>query len=216
MSDFYKTLIVGQSGKGKTYGARTLDPASTAFINVEDKPLPFKHSFKYLFTPKTTDDCIKILNQCNDPKQSMIKTVVFDSFSAFIEILLAECRKKYKGFEIWNNYNERVGLLLNLIKSMQKEVIVIAHYEILDIESEREKRVKIKGKEWESLVEKEFTIVLFADRKKDEKGVTQAWLELSLDGSSSKCPPDIFGPGVEKIDNDYAYLVQSIAKFAGR
>ena len=216
MSDFYKILVVGQSGKGKTYGSRTLDPATTAFINIEDKPLPFKNPFKLISRPKTTTDVKAALVWANDAKQAFIKTIVFDSLSAYFEMLLGECRAKYKNFDIWNNYNESIGLMMNLIKSVEKEIIVIAHYETLNIEGDQEKRVKVKGKEWEGMIEKEFTIVLYADRNKDEKGNVNAWLDLSLDASSSKCPPDIFGAGVNRIENDYRYLVEKIAIFAGR
>lgn len=214
MSDFYKILILGNSGKGKTFGSRTLDPASTAFVNIENKPLPFKNNFKYIFKPKTVkeiDDTLALIAQ-----QAVVKTIVYDSFSAFVDMLLAECRAKYKNFDIWNNYNDGIAKMLNIIKSIDKEIIVIAHYETLNVEGDQEKRAKVKGKEWEGLIEKEFTIVLYADRNKDDKGVVQAWLDLSLDASSSKCPPDIFGPGVHRIENDYNFLVQTIQKFAGR
>jgi hypothetical protein len=143
MSDFYKVLIVGQSGKGKTYGSRTLDPASTAFVNIEDKPLPFKNTFKYVFKPKTvakTYEDLKLIKQ-----QAVIKTIFFDSFSAFVDMLLAECRAKYKNFDIWNNYNEGISLMLKEIKSIDKEIIVVAHYETLNVEGDQEKRVKVKG-----------------------------------------------------------------------
>ena len=45
--DYYKVLLVSQSGKGKTYSAKNLNPETTGFINVENKPLSFKNSFKY-------------------------------------------------------------------------------------------------------------------------------------------------------------------------
>jgi hypothetical protein len=216
MSDFYKILVVGQSGKGKTYGARTLNPATTVYVNIENKPLPFKNAFKHVINPTTVADVMAVITKCEDPASASITTVVFDSFSAFLELLLSESRAKYKNFDIWNNYNEKIGLFMNAMKDMKREVIVIAHYETLNIEGDQEKRVKVKGKEWEGLIEKEFTIVLYADRNKDDKGVVNAWLDLSLDASSSKCPPDIFGMGVNSIENDYQFLVEKVAVFAGR
>lgn len=143
MSDYYKVLIVGNSGKGKTYGSRTLDPATTAFVNIEDKPFPFKNPFKYVFKPQSVQqihDNLKLITG-----QGVIKTIVFDSFSAFVEMLLAECRAKYKNYDIWNNYNEGISLMLKHIKSIEKEIIVIAHYETLNVEGDQEKRVKVKG-----------------------------------------------------------------------
>jgi len=113
-------------------------------------------------------------------------------------------------------FRSKIGIFLRTVKAMEREVVVIAHYETLDIEGEQEKRVKVKGKEWEGMIEKEFTVVMYADRSKDDKGVVKAWLNLSLDSSSSKCPPDIFGDTVHEIENDYGYMVDKIAAFAGR
>ena len=45
--DYYKVLLVSLSGKGKTYSSRNLNPETTGFINMENKPLPFKNTFKH-------------------------------------------------------------------------------------------------------------------------------------------------------------------------
>lgn len=212
MADYYKILAVSQSGKGKTYAARNLDPLTTGFINAEDKPLPFKNTFKYHTRCEGIGDVKKALKEYADNPE--ITVIVFDSFSAYVDMLLFEARKTKKGFDIWNFYNEEIGKILKYIKSIQKEIIVTAHYEMLNIEGEQDKRVKVKGKEWEGMIEKEFTIVVYADRKHDDKGKTVAWFELALEGSSSKCPPDIFGEDVLRIDNDYRLLVEKIVDFA--
>lgn len=210
--DFYKILIAGQSGKGKTYMARTLDPDKTGYVNVEDKPLPFKNQFKHHARCRTTSQAKAALSEF--AKNPDITVIYFDSFSAYIDILLAECRATKKGFDIWNTYNEEIGKLFGFIKSIQKEIFVIAHYEQLNIEGDQEKRTKVKGKEWEGLIEKEFTIVLYADRKLDDKGKVVAWLDLNLEGSSSKCPPDIFGEEINRIENDAQFIVDKIIAFA--
>jgi hypothetical protein len=212
MTDYYKILVVSLSGKGKTYSARNLDPETTGFLNIENKPLPFKNKFKHHERCKSLVDVKLNLRKFADNPD--IKVIFFDSFSAYIEILLAESRKLKKGYEIWNYYNEEIGKMLNYIKDIEKEIIVTAHYEILDIEGDREKRVKVKGKEWEGLIEKEFTIVLYADRKLNEKKQTEAWFDLALEGSSCKCPPDVFGPNVTRIDNDAKFLVDKVVDFA--
>jgi hypothetical protein len=212
MADYYKILVVAQSGKGKTYAARNLDPNTTGFLNVEDKPLPFKNGFKYHARCTSVADVKNKLNEyATNPD---IKVIFFDSFSAYVDLLLADARKTKKGFDIWNYYNEEIGKILTYIKSIQKEVIVTAHYEMLNIEGDQDKRVKVKGKEWEGLIEKEFTMVLYADRKHDEKGKTVAWFELALEGSSCKCPPDIFGEDTLRIENDYKYLIDKTVEFA--
>lgn len=209
--DYYDVLIVGGSGKGKTYSARNLDPVTTGFINVENKPLPFKNNFKYH----------KRINDINGAKAALkeysenpeIKCIFFDSFSAYVDMLLAHCRATKKGFDIWNLYNEEIGKLLTFIKSIKKEVFVTAHYEWLQDEGgAKERRTKIKGKEWEGMVEKDFTIVLYADNKFEGKKPIYT-LNTVLENSSAKCPPDLFGAEVYSIDNDCKIVFDTIQKF---
>jgi hypothetical protein len=45
--EVYKVLLVGASGKGKTMSFRNFDRATTGFINIENKPLPFPGRFEH-------------------------------------------------------------------------------------------------------------------------------------------------------------------------
>lgn len=94
-------------------------------------------------------------------------------------------------------------------------MFITGHYEFLDIEGQQEKRAKVKGKEWEGLIEKEFTMVVYADRKLDDNKKVQAWFDLSLEGTSSKCPPAIFGEDVHRIPNDCRIMLDKIKEFTG-
>jgi hypothetical protein len=208
--DYYKVLLVSQSGKGKTYSARNLDKETTGFINVENKPLPFRGNFKYHTRCTTYQEAWNALIEY--AKNPDIKVIFFDSLSAYVDLVLFEARKTKKNFEIWNLYNDEIGKVLNMIKRVPKEVYVTAHYEILTPEGDPEKRVKVKGKEWEGVVEKEFTVVLYADRKLNEKKETEAWFNGALEGSSAKCPPDLIKAGY-KFDNDCAYIQECIEEY---
>lgn len=209
--DYYKVFLVSGSGKGKTYSFRNMDPNTTGFINVEDKPLPFKTKFKYHARPKGTAAIkIALKEYAENPE---ITCIIFDSFSAYIEMLLSECRATKKGFDIWMFYAEEVGKLFNFIKSIQKEVFITGHYEILGIEGSQEKRIKIKGKEWEGLVEKEFSVVLYADTKFNDKGIPSYFFTGVEEGTSAKCPPDLLGKDVIKIENDCNKIYNSILEF---
>lgn len=209
--DFYKILIISASGKGKTYSFRNMNPETTGFVNAENKPLPFKNTFKHHTRCKTVDDVKNALKvYAQDPK---IDSIVLDSFSAYVDMLLTVARATKKGFDIWNYYNEEIGKLLNFIKSIEKEVFVTAHYEwLVGDEGVKEKRLKIKGKEWEGVVEKEFTIVLYADNKFEDKKVTY-YFNTILENSSCKCPPDIFGTDVYSIPNDSKFILDKIQEF---
>lgn len=212
MRDFYKVLLVGASGKGKTYSFRNMNPTTTGFINVENKPLPFKNKFEHHFriTKGYNEVYTALQTLAKDPN---VESIVVDSFSAFIDLVLIAARKDKKGFDIWNMYNEEVGKLLNYIKLIPKEIFLTAHYEILGIEGAMEKRVKIKGKEFEGLVEKDFTVVLYADSKFNDDNKPEYFLNLVSEGTSAKCPPGIFGEDVQTIPNDAKLIFDKITEF---
>jgi len=213
MRDYYKILLVSQSGKGKTYSFRNMNPNTTGFINVENKPLPFKNAFKYHARPNNTNECKAALKEyATNPE---ITSIVMDSLSAYLDMLLAECRSTKKGFEIWNEYNQEIGKLFSFIKKIDKEVFITAHYEWIQEEGgAKERRIKVKGKEWEGCLEKEFTIVFYADRTLDlNTKKVDAWFDLALENSSSKCPPDIFGENVFRIPNDSNFVLEKIIEF---
>ena len=146
----YKVLLIGESGGGKTYSFRNMDRDTTLFINIENKPLPFKKDFKYTLFPNTPQDVLNFLQQGSQNKE--IKQIVVDSFSAFVDMLLLQARATKTGYEIWSYYNEQIGKFNDYIKKVQKEVFVTAHYEILtdEVGGMKKKRAKVKGKEWES------------------------------------------------------------------
>ncbi len=168
MRDYYKVLLVGASGKGKTYSFRNMDPNTTGFVNIENKPLPFKNTFKY---HKRINTFIEALDAIKEyAKNPEITTIVVDSFSAYMDMVITEARKIKKGFDVWNMYAEEITKFNKYIKGCEKEVYVTAHYEILGIEGNMEKRVKVKGKEWEGTVEKDYTVVMYADNKFNDQG----------------------------------------------
>jgi len=210
--DYYKTLLVSQSGKGKTYSFRNMTPETTGFINVENKPLPFKNNFKYHGKPAAMAGVFAALKAYSENDE--INCIVIDSLSAVFDLILAEARATKKGFDIWNFQNETIAKFLNEVKKVKKEIFLTAHYEwVQDEGGAKERRTKVKGKEYEGVIEKEFTLVLFADRKINENGKTEAWFDMALENSSSKCPPDIFGEGINKIPNDCKLVFDKILEF---
>ncbi len=210
-NEHYKILLVSSSGKGKTYSFKNVDPNTFGFINIENKPLPFKNSFKYHAKPTTRVEAFnKIVEFAKNPE---ITAIGIDSFSAYIDLVMAEARMTQKGYDIFNFYNDHISQFFNLIKKINKEVILTAHYEIIGIEGAQEKRVKVKGKEWEGVVEKEFTVVLFGDNKFADNGKPEYFLKLVEENTSAKCPPDIFGEGEMKIPNDVKLILDKINDF---
>lgn len=209
--DFYKVLLVGASGKGKTYSFRNMDPETTGFINVENKPLPFKNSFKYhKRTTSYTEVYATLVEYARNPE---IKCIAVDSFSAFSDLVLKEMRATKKGFDIWSGYNEEVAKFNDIVKKINKEIFVTAHYEILALEGAAEKRVKVAAKQWEGVFEKDYTMVLYAENKFNDAPKPEYYFSLCGEGISAKCPPDIFGEDVVKVQSDSKVVLDSILKF---
>jgi len=204
---FYQIALVGASGKGKTMAFRNMNPETTGFINMENKPLPFIDKFKHYSEPIDWKECYQKLIEY--AKNDEIQVVVLDSFSAYVESLLKTARESKRGFDIWNMYNEEIGRLLFAIKKYPKHIIVSAHYEWVDgVEGAVEKRIAVKGKEWKGLVEKEFTIVHYADMRKDDKKRDYFINLHGEDNDSAKTPLIFTEEGEERIPNDYAPFIE--------
>jgi len=203
----YQIAIVGMSGRGKTMAFRNLDPATTGYINMESKPLPFINKFKHYNAPNNWQECYQKLIEY--AKDDSVKVVVLDSFSAYLDSLLKTARDTQRGFDIWNYYNEEIGKLLFAIKKFPKHIIVSAHYEWVETEAGAvERRIMVKGKEWKGMVEKDFTIVHYADMKMEDKKRSY-FITLNSDGkSSAKTPPMFIENNIDTIDNDYKVFIE--------
>lgn len=210
MNTPYQIAIVAASGKGKTMSFRNMNPDTCGFINAENKPLPFINKFKHYCTPNTWQETYqKLIEYGKNPE---ITEVVLDSFSAYIDSLLKTARETKKNFDIWNMYNEEIGKLLFLVKKYPKDIFVTGHSANVETETGiLERRMAIKGNEWNKTgVEKEFTIVAFADVMfVDSK--RNFVLNLLSDGTTSAKTPPIFLPdGKEIIPNDCNEFLISI------
>lgn len=142
----YQFMIVGSTGKGKTYSFRNMNTKTCGFINMEGKPLPFINKFEHYYVPTNWQDAYnKLIEFAKDPN---ITEVVFDSFSAYMDSVLKTARETKKNFDIWNLYNEEIGKFLFIIKKYPKDIFLTAHYEWLQSEEGAfEKRIKVKGRQ---------------------------------------------------------------------
>lgn len=126
---------------------------------------------------------------------------------------MRHARKTRRGFDVFSFYNEEIDRFINLIKRIPKEVLVTGHYEILGVEGVMEKRAKVMGKQWEGVLEKEFTVVLYGTSKAKENGRPEYFFNLYEQDCSSKCPPDIFGEDVIQIPNDSNLVLNQVFEF---
>ena len=147
-------------------------------------------------------------------KNPEIKVVVLESFSEYIDSLLKTARDIKKNYDVWNMYNEEIGKLMFLIKKYPKDIIVTAHS--ANVETEEgvaERRIAVKGNEWNKTgVEKDFTIVLFAEVNLST-GKREYILNLLSDGkTSAKTPPIFLEDGKDTMPNDAQNFLLHIRK----
>lgn len=213
-TDFAKVLVIAPSGYGKTFLSKTADLEKTGFINTENKPLPFKGSFKFHGKPKSWAGFLKNLEDYgNNPE---IKNIIIDSQSMALDTLHAEMKQNFKGFEVYGNYNTQVKKYLDLMKSINKDIIVLSHDESIVVDGYKQKRAKVHGKEYEGRLEAHYTIVLFGG-KKLEDNTPRYFLRTFEEDTSSKVPESMFpgkdGNNLLEIANDAKYIFESLEKY---
>lgn len=206
--------IVGDSGQGKSFSLRNMPWDCTALIDTERKNFPFKTDrLKYYYDCKSAgavEQRIDALKANPGP----IRYVVLDSLYMYMDMLITECKTAYKGYEIYNNYNDRLRLLLNdKLKDPRLIFIVIAQPELVQVTDEQGKNTsKIRmytfGKEHEGKLERQFLAVFHASASKDSAGKIQYMFRTNTDGiNSAKSPPDWFGDKA-LIPNDLAAVLK--------
>ena len=208
------TLIVGVPSSGKTTSFRNLGP-ETVLYNTERKMLPFKNKGIRLVATDTVTDLMTKLTQFRGNKFSEITTIVIDSFSDFSDMLMAECRSRYKGFDVYSAYNSKIYELFQALKAIENKFIFLTgHPEILqDAEANTIFRMAIRGKEHEGKVEKFATCVFYSDPKRKQNGRGVEYLFLTnTDGKlPSKTPMGMYDS--MHIDNDVTKIIDVYKKF---
>jgi len=198
---FPPILIIGESGSGKSSSIRKLPTSSTAILNIEKKPLPFKNadSFTYHKLINTVPEFEASFAQA--VKNPEINIIVLESFHKYLEKLMDFSKTLHKGYDIYNFYNERVGKFLDAIKdnSTTKQIIAFAMPERVEFIQPNgaittSRRAFVHGKQWEGKIEKEFTVVLFTQVNQPDKSKPADYSFITNnDGThSAKSPPEMF------------------------
>jgi hypothetical protein len=213
-TDFAKVLVIAPSGYGKTFLSKTADLDKTGYINAENKPLPFKGNFKFHGKPKSWNGFLKNLEDYGNNQE--IESIIIDSQSMALDTLHAEMKQNFKGFEVYGNYNTQVKRYLDLMKAINKDIIVLSHDESIIVDGYKQKRAKVHGKEFEGRLEAHYTIVLFGG-KKLEDNKPRYFLKTFEEDTSSKVPESMFpgkdGSNFLEIPNDAKYIFDSLEKY---
>jgi len=211
-----KVAIVGPTGSGKSYLTKTADKNHIGFLNVENKPLPYKaEPFKFQETPKNWADFSKNLDKFATSPD--VSGIIIDSQTMAFAMLNNEMQKNFTNWDIAKNYNKKVYDYLVYMKGIEKDVIVFSHDEMLRIgEGGKQKRMVVHNKEHEGKIEEHFTIVLYTGTR-IVNGKPQYFLRTFEEDTSTKCPeglfPDKDGNNLLEIPNDAQYIFSCLEKY---
>ncbi len=203
------TLILGNSGEGKSYSLKHLDPSQTGVINVVNKPLPFRggKDFKKL----ATDSAPKI---CDALVKSKVPVIVIDDFQYImsLEYIRGNNQKYEKGaaFDRYNilSYNafSVFDTAINHV-SNDKRVYILAHLQ----EDNGRQRIKTMGKVLDDKIVLEGLVSTVLQTTLRDDG--HFFMTKNNGFNTVKSPEDMFQS--ELIPNDLNAVDDAICEYYG-
>ena len=209
--------IMGESGAGKSTANRTLDPATTMYIDCDKKGLSWKgwrkqynaENQNYIATDTPATVMIALKNVNENEKYKHIKTVVIDTINGVM--VSEEMRNaKVQGFGKWTDLAQYVWEIFDYCLTMRDDVtvIIIAH-SITDTDDNGIvfTHIRTNGRKLEKIVlESKLNVVLLAECK-DGKYI----FHTRADKSSVKTPMGAFEE--DEIPNDTAAVIKALEDY---
>lgn len=205
------TLILGQSGTGKSSAMRSMDPAQTLLIQTIKKPLPFRASgwsrvsvegkARNIFVTDKSDEIIAIM------RKTQRKVIVLDDFQYMLANEFMR-RSDERGFDKFTEIGRHAWDVLSAAGTLADDVRV---YVLSHTEEDQSGNTKIKtiGKMLDEkiTIEGMFTIVLRTDVSDGEYSFTTR----NNGRDTVKSPMGLFES--ERIPNDLAHVDGAITAF---
>ncbi len=199
-----KTLIMGESGTGKSTSMRNCNPANTAIINPVGKPLPFKGKFEML---NGVTESRKIVQFMKDVVAKGKKIIVVDDFQYILSIPYMN-RINEAGWDKWNDFGANYFEIIDICNKLPDDVRVyyLTHTETLENGTTT---IKLIGKllREKITIEGLFTIVL-------RTGVNEGKYYFFTQNSGKdtvKSPMGMFP--AYAIENDLQYVDDKICSY---
>lgn len=205
------TLIIGESGTGKTTSLRNLDPAETILIQSVRKPVPFKADGWKYFSKEVpsgnifvTDQSAQIINLMHKTRR---KVIVLDDFQYILANEFMR-RSEERGFDKFSDIGRHAWDILTAASALPDDVRV---YILGHTQSDEYGRVKVKtiGKllDEKIVIEGMFSIVL---RTQVTNG--NYMLATKNNGSdTTKSPIGLFES--DHIENDLAMVDAAVYQY---
>lgn len=209
--------VMGESGSGKTTAMRTLDPATTYYIDCDKKGLAWKgwrqqyNSEKKNFMADRDLFKIQTVLVGISQKRPDIKTIVIDTLNTAMVDKEIKSMGDGSGFGKWIDLTQYVWSICELASVLRDDltVIISMHSEtIRDDLGYNFTRIKTNGRKLEKVVlESLFSTVLLAKKKDDGTHV----FETVAKQSTAKTPLGAFDS--EEVPNDMAAVLKALEDF---
>jgi len=222
------TLIIAESGSGKSTSIRNLNPEETFIINIANKPLPFKGwKSKYkqigkdnpngnLTSTASSVGIVKALKHVND-KMPHIKNIVIDDWQYMSSFEYFD-RANEKGYDKFTQIASNLAQVAKMPKDLRDDLYIffLTHSEdSTDINGHRKVKAKTIGKMIDNALTLEglFSIVLFGKAIKQEDGSLEYVFETQTNGENTcKSPMGMFEESF--IENDLQYVKDCIIEYS--
>ena len=131
--------IMGQSGSGKTYSMRFLDPKETFYIDCDGKGLNWKgwkkqynKTNKNYYRNDNPDMILSVIKQI-DKEQKHVKNIIVDTING---IMIGDemRRMKEKGYDKWSDLAQTVYYIVHDANLYREDlnIILVAHVQVED------------------------------------------------------------------------------------
>jgi len=196
-------MIEGESGTGKSFSLRNMNPATTSIINVNKKPLPFRQKFTAMKGTDNYDEITALL------RRAVAKSIVMDD-TQFLMANEFMRRGKEKGYDRFTDIATNFWNLVNVSTSLPDDRIVYFLHHV-ERDAEGHEKAKTIGKLLDEKITLEgmFTIVL----KTVVMDGNFYFATVNSGHDTVKAPFEMFADPL--IPNDLRFVDDSIRSFYG-
>lgn len=208
--------VMGESGSGKTTAMRTLDPATTYYIDCDGKGLSWKgwrgqynEGNKNFAVSRNIPKIERLICGISE-KRPDVKTIVVDTLSTCMWDKEVK-EMKENGFIKWIDLTQFVWNMLETAGQQREDLTIIF---VMHSETLRDEfgyiltRVRTNGRKLEKLVpEALFGTVLLAKRTEDGRNI----FETQAKNSTAKSPMGAFESF--EIENDMRRVLDALAEY---